>query len=229
MTSDRDRPPIHRALPGTKAVWTKPPRPLEIWLADDLDEVTRERYIAEAMAEHGLEYRRRGSKLFPIPLATGMDAVRNHRATSAAVALSVLTAGGVGLAVVHDDYHAHEHPPGAASAPRRPTPSRPAAPRSPRPLPSPRPHASPSVDGPTAQTAPTATASIPATEPVAVRTPRLPLPTRLPIRVPTSRASLKPSVPPVPTLAPTRPATARPVCVIRVNAVGARVRVCLRT
>ena len=231
MTSRR-KPPIIRTAPeGIEASWEIENGHLVVYLDAGLDEVARQRYIAEAMAWHAIEPRRRG--LLPLPLVGGIDTaretIRSHRAATAAAAVSVLTAGGIALAVAHDDFHTRSHPPGAAPAPRQPAPPS-AVPKKPVPRPTAPSKTRPSHT-PTARPSPAATTSLePDVTAIASHlTPRLPLPSSLPIAVPPPLGgghSIRPTVLPVPTRAPER------VCVLRVHVgdartVAVKLRICV--
>ena len=221
----RNEPPIHTAPEGIEAAWPRPPRRLHvILLADDLDEVTRRRYIHQAMAEHGLEPRRHGMLLLPL---AGVHVSRPARV--AATAATILTIGGISFAVIHDSYPTHDHRGGAAPAPRQSTPLS-TVPKKPVPRPTAPSKTRPSHT-PTARPSPAATTSLePDVTAIASHlTPRLPLPGSLPVTAPPPLGgghSIRPTVLPVPTRAPAR------VCVLRVHVDGARtvavrLKVCL--
>jgi hypothetical protein len=222
---------IRTAPAGIEAEWEFEGDDLVVYLDAGLDEVTRQRYIDEAKIVNGMEPRRRRSGFLPIPLAAGVDTVRTHRGVSAAAALTVLTASGIALAVVHDTYQPHERPPGAAPAPRQPAPQPSKRPQKPAPSPTSPSRTRPSQPPPKPSPTAAATSLEPAVTTITSHLqPRLPLPTSLPVDLPPpigGSPTKRPSTLPTPTKTPAR------VCVLRIHVDGARtvavkLKVCLR-
>jgi len=98
---------------------------LVIELAGDLDEVTRQRYITQAKAEHGIESTRRRIAIpFLLP-AGGIRHVSPKRQAVVAACAAVLVAGVAAAAIVptaFDSDAGQRHPPAAAPAPRQTPP-----------------------------------------------------------------------------------------------------------
>lgn len=123
---------------GVKAGWIVGDDTLIIVVSDDLDPVTRQRYIAQAKAEHGIESTRRRPTI-PLLLPAGgfHGASPARKATLAGV--SVVAAAGIAAVVIlpaalDSNTNSVERNPSAAS-PAPPQPSQP--PRGHRPTPAP--------------------------------------------------------------------------------------------
>lgn len=114
---------IHRARKVSH--WIIANDTLMIFLTDDLDEVTRQRFIAQAKAENGIEDRKRRGLIALLPLGWGHAAGHSKTAaTAVAVGGGVLVVGAAAAVVLplvlRDDSLPSTHPPHAAA----PAPSR---------------------------------------------------------------------------------------------------------
>lgn len=117
---------IHRARDGVAAQWLVADETLHIYLNDDLDEVTRQRYITEAKAwanNQGQHRYRRLPLLLPVSQVGHLrSAIANHPAVAGAgviAAAAGITAAVTLPAVLNEDNSntIHRHRPAVAAPP----------------------------------------------------------------------------------------------------------------
>lgn len=130
----RRKETIRPAPPGVEAGWNIRRHPdgtveLEIQLADDLDELTRQRYVHDARVAAGWETEHRRTiipLLLPITEAGkhARAAVQNHTASALAAVLIISGAAGFAAytATIADSGH-QPAPPAAAPMPPQPSPA----------------------------------------------------------------------------------------------------------
>jgi hypothetical protein len=214
------------AARGVEVLWVPQDDDLIVKLADDLDEVTRQRYIAEAKRATGFKDRRG-----VLPLGVGVGAAEGARRGVRQQSIIALTAGaavtGIAAAVIlpvvlSNGHHASHRPSAAAPAPTQ----QPAHPERPPALPKPprRAVAIPAHGGSTTSPA----ISLP-TPPVSV-TPTLPahaVPIGLHPALPSVPMPLPHPVTPAIPVLPKLPLTVRPVTqsfCVRLHIVSLQVR-----
>ena len=155
---------------GIEARWFRADEDtLVIRLATDLDEVTRQRYIAQAKAENGITDERRRRTLIPLLPFFGQHATGHSKSAAAVAVGSGVVAAGVAAAVVipaaldSDQEPSHQKPAAAAPAPTRPGPPAHRQPSKPAPDPPGQPGwpGQPEEPGPTPPSSPLGTRVIP--------------------------------------------------------------------
>lgn len=124
-----DEDPIIRpAPPGIEAQWHMEDDRVIVELADDLDEVTRQRYIREAMRKDPQSRQRTVFPLAVVTLADNMRRLAHEHPAATSITAGAVTAGFAAAAllpvVVGDGHHSHvpRRPAQAAPAPQFPRP-----------------------------------------------------------------------------------------------------------
>lgn len=212
------RDEVHDAPSGIRRMSIKVGDTVYVWVGDQVDEMTRERYIQEKRRLNRVK-RRRG--LLPLPIfgehTAGQGVSGNTTATvigTGAIAVGIAAAAILPAALDDNQGSTVRRPPAAAPAPSRPGPPA-----------DQRPPAVPTRKPPKQSQAPRET--LPGISPVRVR---LRLPVRgvhvsvPPARVPDVPALPPPvSVPPAPKPPPISARRPAPLLAVRLPAVGARV------
>jgi hypothetical protein len=114
---------------GIEATWYVAHGTLFIALATDLDQITRQRYIMQAKAEHGIESTRRRLTI-PILLPAGGFGAASPARKATVVGVGAVAAAGIATAVIlpaalgGNTNAVQRHPSAEAPAPRKPAASR---------------------------------------------------------------------------------------------------------